>query len=66
MPEEPRARGLDRTEKVLFLIGILAFALFMLLFGEPFGDGGDLPVVILWIIAGLGFTWWFDRRLKSR
>jgi hypothetical protein len=38
----------------------------MLLFGEPFGEGGDLPVVIGWIIVGIGFIWWFDRHLAGR
>jgi hypothetical protein len=55
-------RGLDRTEKILFAIGIFAFAMFMLLFG----DGGELPLVVLWIVTGFGFIWWFDRHLKSR
>jgi hypothetical protein len=55
--------GLDRTERLLFLFGILGFGLLMLLFGEPFGEGGDLPVVILWIVSGIGFIWWLDRRI---
>jgi hypothetical protein len=59
----PPARGLDRVEKILFLLGIGAFALLMLLFGEPFGEGGDLPIVILWIVCGVVFVWWLDRRL---
>jgi lipopolysaccharide export LptBFGC system permease protein LptF len=61
------SRGLDTTEKILFAIGVFAFAFLMLLFGEPFGDQGDVPVVIAWIVVGLGFIWWFDRHLaKSR
>jgi uncharacterized membrane protein YuzA (DUF378 family) len=60
--EDRPVRGLDRTEKILFALGIVAFAVLMLLFG----DGEVGPVVIAWIVVGLGFVWWFDRHLKSR
>jgi len=63
MSGERGPQGLDRAEKLMFLFGILGFAFLMLVFGEPFGDGGDLPIVIVWIVAGAGFVWWLDRRI---
>jgi uncharacterized membrane protein len=55
-----RRPGLDRIEIVMFVFGVLAFAFLML----ALGDGQYvLPLVALWIVAGLGFIWWFDRRL---
>jgi hypothetical protein len=66
VPEEHRAGGLDRIEKILFLFGVFAFALLMLMFGDPFGEGGDLPIVIVWIVLGIGFVFWLDRHLARQ
>ena len=62
----PPTPGLDRLEKALFLFGVFAFALLMLLFGQPLGDATTLPLVAVWVIAGVGFVWWFDRHLARR
>ncbi len=59
-----QGRGLDRIEKILFAFGVLAFAFLMIAFGEPLAGSLYLPVVALWVVSGLGFIWWFDRRLK--
>lgn len=58
-----RRPGLDRIEIILFVFGVLAFAFLMIAFGEPLAGSLYLPVVAVWIVAGLGFVWWFDRRL---
>jgi hypothetical protein len=58
-----RRPGLDRIEIILFVFGVLAFAFLMIAFGAPLAGSLYLPVVALWIVAGLGFIWWFDRRL---
>ncbi len=34
----PPTHGLDRIEKLLFFGGVVAFALLLLLFGQPLGD----------------------------
>ena len=62
----PEPRGLDRIEKLLFLGGVLAFALLILLFGQPLGDTITLPIVVAWVALGVGFVWWFDRHLAPR
>jgi|SoiMetStandDraft_2_1073263.scaffolds.fasta_scaffold391394_2 uncharacterized membrane protein YdfJ with MMPL/SSD domain len=59
-----RQPGLDKIEKILFVFGVLAFAFLMVAFGEPLAGSLYLPVVGLWVVSGLGFIWWFDRRLK--
>jgi len=55
-----RRPGLDRIEIVLFVFGVVAFGFLMLALGDP---QYVLPVVAVWMVAGLGFIWWFDRRL---
>jgi hypothetical protein len=62
----PPAHGLDRIEKLLFLFGVLAFAVLMLAFGQPLGSATSLPIVAIWIVGGLGFIWWFDRHMAHR
>lgn len=62
----PPSQGLDRTEKLLFLFGVVCFGLLMLLFGQPLGAATTLPIVVAWVIAGVGFVWWFDRHLAHR
>jgi hypothetical protein len=64
-PEAPPSRGLDRIEKLLFLFGVVAFALLMLAFGQV-GDIAPLPLAAAWIVLGVGFIWWFDRHLARR
>jgi hypothetical protein len=48
----------------LFVFGVLAFAFLILAFGEPLAGAAHLPVVGAWIVFGVGFVWWFDRRLR--
>jgi hypothetical protein len=60
---QQRGNGLARTEMMLFGFGVLAFALLMLIFGEPLAGALYLPVVGGWIVAGFTFIWWFDRHL---
>jgi membrane protein DedA with SNARE-associated domain len=62
MTAEPRG-GLQRTEIILFVGGIFAFAFLMLVFGSPLPNEVFLPVIGGWIVAGLTFVWWFDRYL---
>ena len=62
----PPSRGLDRVEVVLFLFGVAAFAVLMLVFGQPLDASVYLPLVVGWIIAGVTFVWWFDRFLSRR
>jgi len=50
----------DRIEIGLFVFGILAFAFLIFALGDP---QYALPVIGLWIVAGLSFLWWFNRRL---
>jgi len=64
-PAAPPSRGLDRVEKLLFLFGVLAFALLMLAFGQV-GDISPAPLAAVWIAIGVGFIWWFDRHLAHR
>jgi hypothetical protein len=61
----PPGRGLDRIEVALFAFGVLAFAGLMITFGQPLAGEVYLPVVALWVVAGFGFIWWFDRRLRK-
>jgi hypothetical protein len=63
---ERAPRGLDRVEVLLFAFGVIAFALLMLIFGQPLVGELYLPVVAGWIISGLTFIWWFDRHLAHR
>ena len=62
----PPVRGLDRTELLMFLFGILGFAVLMLAFGHDLAPDTYLPVVGLWVVGGVGFVWWFDRYLSRR
>lgn len=55
----------DRTERGLFLFGVLAFAFLMLVFGQPLAPDLYLPLVVAWVAGGLLFIWWFDRRLAG-
>jgi hypothetical protein len=64
-PATPPRSGLDRIEKALFLFGVFAFALLMLAFGNV-GDIPPLPIVVVWIVLGVGFVLWFDRHLDQR
>jgi hypothetical protein len=64
MSSPDQRRGLDRLEVILFVSGILAFAFLMLMFGQPLAGELYLPVIVIWIVGGLGFVWWFNRRLK--
>jgi hypothetical protein len=69
MPEpasRPPSRGLARAELVLFLFGVLAFAVLMLAFGQPLAGAVYLPLVGGWIVAGVTFVWWFDHFLSRR
>jgi hypothetical protein len=69
MPQPASRRpppGLDRVELVLFLFGVLAFAVLMLAFGQPLAGPVYLPLVGGWIVAGVTFVWWFDRFLSRR
>jgi UDP-N-acetylmuramyl pentapeptide phosphotransferase/UDP-N-acetylglucosamine-1-phosphate transferase len=59
MASEQR-RGLDRIEIGLFVFGVLAFAFLMFAIGD---SNYVLPVIGLWIVGGLGFVWWVNRRL---
>ena len=51
---------------VLFLFGVVAFAVLMLAFGQPLAGSAYLPLVAAWIVAGVTFVWWFDRFLSRR
>ena len=48
---------------MLFVGGVFAFALLMLVFASPLDPSVYLPLVGGWIIAGITFVWWFDRYL---
>ena len=61
-PAVPPTGGLDRIEKLLFLFGVFAFAFLILAFGQV-GEIASLPVVVAWVLIGVGFIWWFDRHL---
>src|ERR671939_2231847 len=64
MPRRPRStpsHGLDRVEVVLFLFGVVAFAVLMLAFGQPLAGSAYLPIVAAWIIGGVTFVWWVDK-----
>jgi hypothetical protein len=61
--KQPPGRGLDRIELALFVGGVLAFAFLMVVFGQPLAGELYVPVVVIWIALGLGFIWWFNRRL---
>jgi len=65
MPHQkpPSTRGLDRTEIVIFVFGVLAMAFIMLAFGQPLAGESYLPIVAVWVVGGLGFIWWFHRHL---
>jgi nitrate reductase NapE component len=63
--QEPPARGLDRVELILFVFGVLAMAIIMLAFGQPLAGENYLPVVAVWLVAGLGFIWWFHHHLAG-
>jgi hypothetical protein len=62
----PPSHGLDRVEVVLFLFGVVAFAVLMLAFGQPLDASIYLPLVVAWIVAGVTFVWWFDKFLARR
>jgi len=53
-----------RTEKLVFLFGIGAFAFLMLSFGAPLEPSVYLPVVALWIVGGVAYVFWLDRRMR--
>jgi uncharacterized membrane protein len=55
-----RRHGLDRIEIILFVFGVFAFAFLMLVLGDL---QYVLPLIGLWIVAGLAFIWWLDRRM---
>ena len=63
MAESRPPHGLDRVEVILFVFGVLAFALLMVAFGQPLAPDLYLPLVVAWITGGLLFIWWFDRHL---
>jgi hypothetical protein len=52
------------VERILFLFGVVAFALLMLAFGQPLAGEAYLPLVVAWLIAGVTFVWWFDKFLS--
>jgi hypothetical protein len=54
------------VEVVLFVFGVAAFAVLMLIFGQPLPGSVYLPLVVGWIVAGITFVWWFDRFLSRR
>jgi hypothetical protein len=69
MPRRPRStpsHGLDRVEVVLFLFGVVAFAVLMLAFGQLLAGSAYLPIVAAWIIGGVTFVWWFDKFMSRR
>ena len=68
MPNQkpPPARGLDRTEILIFVFGVLAMAFIMLAFGQPLAGETYLPIVAVWIVGGLAFIWWFHRHLVGQ
>jgi hypothetical protein len=64
LPTPPR--GLDRAELVLFVFGVLPFALLIVAFGQQLAPDLYLPLVVAWIVGGLLFIWWFHRHLAGR
>jgi hypothetical protein len=60
----PPSPGLDRVEVVLFVFGVVAFAVLMVAFAQPLNASDYLPLVVAWIVAGVTFVWWFHRFLS--